>query len=953
MPHHSRERERGEYRSRDRDRRQYNYERGNTHDTDEYVSNAYDDYRNDAQHDDDDDDDDVFDDRRRSRQPRRNSSSHAQTRPSPARRTQQHPSQRPQQPQQRARRTDYDHDYDDDGEDSESAIIVVDSRPNFARPPNVRPSPMRVERRRSRSRGVENTYNTGIRDSRYKAKESPATSPIKKRDRERDREGRRRRDSTADEHSPTKGRVRDRRRRGLDDDDDGEVRGGFGTDRERERERERERNRDRRRKEKEKYLPREKGARSNKHKHASTDSANSATQLLSVDALAKLNAAQMKSEAAAKAREAKEEKALWEKERKRRRRDEARERERGISAEKAAKGKGWPGRRLVSGAFLEEGRSPELRTRGGGGRGAWKDEKGRKGGGGGGGDDGGGGGFASWSKKKKLWVTAGVLALLLIIIIPIVVVVSKNKNGDQGSGGDSGDNPGGPASQPPPPRTELENFDPDTLPESATKTYFDPRTWYDTADMNVTYTAETIGGLPIMGLNLAWDDSARANNNVPPLNKKFPYGKQPIRGVNVGGWLSLEPFITPSFFSRYSYRDNIVDEYTLSKKLAPNAAQYLEKHYATFINEQSFREIRDAGLDHVRIPYSYWLVKNYDDDPYVERVGWRYLLRAIEYCRKYGLRVKLDMHGAPGSQNGWNHSGRQGSIGWLEGADGTKNGDRAHEIHEQLATFFAQERYKNVVTIYGLVNEPMMLKLDIEAVINWNTNAISIVRRSGLKDAKIAFADGFLNLEKWKTIMQDVDDNLMLDTHQYTVFNTGQIGLPHRKKLDFVCESWVKLIAKSNTKGTGWGPTICGEWSQADTDCAKFLNNVNVGSRWLGTMDHPQAKARVMEPHCPTQWPPDDPAVNGPPCSCDQANADPSDYSESYKKYLRMYAEAQMYAFEKGYGWFYWTWQTETAVQWSYKKGLDAGILPTKAYEPEFKCESDKLGSFGDLEEFY
>ncbi|OJD19540.1 hypothetical protein AJ78_00511 [Emergomyces pasteurianus Ep9510] len=955
MTNPSRERDRGEYRSRDRDRRQYRYERGNTHDRREYGSGAYDDNGNDIQDDDDDDDDDdgddyhnddgdVFDDRKRSRHPRRNSSSQPQARPSPARRTQHHQRQRPQHG---TRRGEYDYEDDDDGEDSESAVIVVDSRPNFARPPNVRPSPVRVERRRSRSQAVENTYNTGVRESRYKAKESPATSPIKKKDRERDREGRRRRDTTADEESPTKGRVRDRRRRGLsgDDDDGGDARGGFGTDRERARERER----DRRRREKEKYRPREKGQRSNRHKHVSTDSANSATQLLSADALAKLNAAQMKTAAAEKAKAAKKEKALLEDEKKRRRRDEARERKREISVER---GKGWVGRRLVSGAFLEEGRSPELRTRGGGGRGARNDEKAKRGGGGGGGEYGGGGGFAGWSKKKKIWVTVGVLALLLIIIIPVAVVVSKNKRG-QDAGGASGDEPEGPASQSPPPRAELENFDPKTLPESAKKTYFDPRTWYDTADMNVTYTSETVGGLPLMGLKLAWDDSGQANKNVPPLNKKFPYGKQPIRGVNLGGWLSLEPFITPSFFSGYSFRDNVVDEYTLSKKLAPNAAQYLEKHYATFINEQTFREIRDAGLDHVRIPYSYWLVKTYDDDPYVERIGWRYLLRAIEYCRKYGLRVKLDMHGAPGSQNGWNHSGRQGSIGWLEGADGSKNGDRAHEIHEQLATFFAQDRYKNVVTIYGLVNEPMMLKLDVEAVINWNTKAISIIRKSGLKNAMIAFGDGFLNLEKWKTIMQDVDDNLMLDTHQYTVFNTGQIGLPHREKLDFVCENWVKLITKSNTKGTGWGPTICGEWSQADTDCAKFLNNVNVGSRWLGTMDHPQAKDQVMQPHCPTQWPSGDPAVQGPPCSCDQANADSSKYSASYKKYLQMYAEAQMYAFEKGYGWFYWTWQTETAVQWSYKKGLDAGILPKKAYEPEFKCESDKLGSFGDLEEYY
>ncbi|PGH15000.1 hypothetical protein AJ79_02680 [Helicocarpus griseus UAMH5409] len=939
-----RERERvrggGEYRLRDRDRerererRHYRYERGNTRDT------RHDEYASDDLHDDDDDDDDVFDDpRHNNRRHHRSSFSHPQARPSPARRTQQH------QPPPRRGGYDYvdnhDDDDDDDDDESESAVIVVDSRPNFARPPNARPGPVRVERRRSRSRAVDdrydedNGYGYGARRvreaARQKAKESPATSPVKKRDRERDREGRRRRDSTADEGSPVVGRVRDRRRRGWEGEE------GVETDRERERDRRRDRDREREReREKEKYRSRERGERSNKHKHASTDSANSATQLLSADALAKLNAAQAKTAAAEKVRAAKDEK-------KRRRREEAR----GGAAEK---GKGWVGKRLVSGAFLEEGRSPELKTRGGGGRGAARDEKWRRGGGGGGGGDEGGSGWASWSKKKKIWVVLGVLALLLVIIIPVAAVVS-NKKGDEDAGG-SKDEPGN-SSSAPPPRKELEGFDESTLPESAKKTYFDPRTWYDTADMNVTYTAETVGGLPIMGLNMEWDDSAQANEHVPPLNKPFPYGKQPIRGVNVGGWLSIEPFITPSFFESYTYRDNVIDEYTLSKRLGANAASRLEKHYATFINEQAFKEIRDAGLDHVRIPYGYWIVKNYDDDPWVERIGWRYLLRAIEYCRKYGLRVKLDMHGAPGSQNGWNHSGRQGSIGWLEGPDGAKNGDRTHEVHGQLSKFFAQDRYKNIVTIYGLVNEPMMLKLDIEAVINWNMKAISIIRENGMKETKLAFGDGFLNLDKWKTMMQDIDDNLMLDTHQYTVFNTGQIGLPHKEKLEFVCEKWVGLISKTRAKSTGWGPTICGEWSQADTDCAKYLNNVNVGSRWLGTMDHPQAKDQVMQPHCPTQWPQDNPAADGPPCSCDKANADSSTYSAPYKKYLQMYAEAQMYAFEKGYGWFYWTWETEGAVQWSYRRGLKAGILPEKAYAPEFKCGGGEMGGFEGLEEYY
>lgn len=30
-----------------------------------------------------------------------------------------------------------------------------------------------------------------------------------------------------------------------------------------------------------------------------------------------------------------------------------------------------------------------------------------------------------------------------------------------------------------------------------------------------------------------------------------------------------------------------------------------------------------------------------------------YFLKAIEWARKYGLRINLDLHAVPGSQNGW------------------------------------------------------------------------------------------------------------------------------------------------------------------------------------------------------------------------------------------------------------------------------------------------------------
>lgn len=503
---------------------------------------------------------------------------------------------------------------------------------------------------------------------------------------------------------------------------------------------------------------------------------------------------------------------------------------------------------------------------------------------------------------RKCWISVLVVVLLLVILIPVGVYASK-KHGEGGGSGGPSDNGAGPANE------NLKGVNEKDIPAAAKNTYLDPFTWYDTTDFNVTYTNETVGGLPVMGLESKWDDTKQANENVPALDQKWAYGTMPIRGVNLGGWLSIEPFITPSFFQSYKPNQGIIDEYTLTKELGPqNAAKTLEKHYAMFIVEDDFQQIQAAGFDHVRIPYSYWAVTTYPGDPYVPKTSWRYLLRAIEYCRKYGLRVNLDLHALPGSQNGWNHSGRQGAIGWLNGTDGDLNAQRSLDIHTQLSTFFAQPRYKNVIAIYGLANEPKMIALLTSAVLDWETKAAAIVRKSGMQQY-LAVGDGFLGLSKWKGQLSGVQ-NVMLDVHQYTIFNKNQINYPHQKKIEYACQGWTDQMKQSVNVATGFGATICGEWSQADTDCALYLNNVNTGSRWQGTLPTGDPSTSVTTPDCPP---------DSGTCSCDKANADPSSYSDDYKHWLMMYAEAQMVSFEAGWGWFYWTWVTESATQWSWK----------------------------------
>ncbi|PSN75201.1 glycoside hydrolase [Corynespora cassiicola Philippines] len=532
-------------------------------------------------------------------------------------------------------------------------------------------------------------------------------------------------------------------------------------------------------------------------------------------------------------------------------------------------------------------------------------------------------------KKKRIIIIIVVILVILAIVIPVAVVTSSKGNNDepQSAAVSNADKPA---------NSNLEGLDPNTVPSEDKGGILDPWSWYDTADFNVTYTKEMVGGLPIIGLNSTWDDDVRANDKVPSLKDTFEYGKMPIRGVNVGGWLNIEPFITPSYFENWGARDNVVDEYTLCTRLGPQKSkETLEKHYSAFVNKQTFVDIRNAGFDHVRMPFGYWMVETYEGDPYVPQVSWRYLLRAIEYARQNGLRVNLDLHGAPGSQNGWNHSGRQGVIGWLNGTDGDTNAQRTLDIHHKLSVFFAQPRYKNIVTMYGLVNEPRMVDINTDSVVKWTQKAVDQIRKDNIT-AVIVFGDGFLGLDNWQGRLQE-DDNLLLDVHQYVIFNVDQLSLKHTDKLNFACKAWTQQSERSMNKETGFGPTMCGEWSQADTDCTQFINNVGIGTRWEGTYDTGNDSTSILEPQCPADT-----------CTCNGANAAPEDYSDAYKKFLYQFAVAQMESFEAGWGWFYWTWETEKAPQWSWKLGMKAGILPAKAYDRSWTCPENSA----DLEDF-
>lgn len=65
-----------------------------------------------------------------------------------------------------------------------------------------------------------------------------------------------------------------------------------------------------------------------------------------------------------------------------------------------------------------------------------------------------------------------------------------------------------------------------------------------------------------------------------------------------------------------------------------------------------------------RIPIGYWSIPLTSSDtseststaPY-NTGAWTYFLRALTWAQKYNIHVIVDLHGAPGSQNGYDNSG--------------------------------------------------------------------------------------------------------------------------------------------------------------------------------------------------------------------------------------------------------------------------------------------------------
>ena len=154
-----------------------------------------------------------------------------------------------------------------------------------------------------------------------------------------------------------------------------------------------------------------------------------------------------------------------------------------------------------------------------------------------------------------------------------------------------------------------------------------------------------------------------------------------VKGVNLGNWLVLEKWMSPELFAGTTAED----EYYLPTQLSP--------------------EVYEARIRQHRIPVPYFIFG--DRPPFIGCI--EQLDKAFAWAERYGLKILIDLHTAPLSQNGFDNGGISGVCKFFQMPEEI---EFVYTVLERLA-----QRYADREGLWGIeiLNEPVSEQM-------WTTN---------------------------------------------------------------------------------------------------------------------------------------------------------------------------------------------------------------------------------------
>ena len=206
-----------------------------------------------------------------------------------------------------------------------------------------------------------------------------------------------------------------------------------------------------------------------------------------------------------------------------------------------------------------------------------------------------------------------------------------------------------------------------------------------------------------------------------------------LAGSNVGNMLLQEGWMSP--FSAgpkkdengnqikekngtYQYPEFTEEEFLNALKENPNCGEenidtWTSYYYSKWFNEFDFKKMKELGLNTIRLPF-YWrnILNDYSEGltRKSEQVAFKLFNEYLELAKKYDMYIILDLHGAPGSQNGYEHGGvlqEKGELYYNE--DYIK---ATVDIWDYISDYYTNTRkdLAPYIASYDIMNEPCMVK---------------------------------------------------------------------------------------------------------------------------------------------------------------------------------------------------------------------------------------------------
>lgn len=261
-----------------------------------------------------------------------------------------------------------------------------------------------------------------------------------------------------------------------------------------------------------------------------------------------------------------------------------------------------------------------------------------------------------------------------------------------------------------------------------------------------------------------------------------------MNGVNLGGWLVLERWLTPSVFEG----TDVEDEFGFMQ--TPGALKRIKKHRDTFITEEDWRWLARHDIKFVRIPVGYWVLQ--DDGPF--KNARTHLDRAFRMAEKYKMKVLLDFHALKGSQNGEMHSGVKGKVEWWQ---------YRYENLERVRSL--AKRYAKNPALWGLeiINEPKVIGHYFHLL--WYYRKAYAELRNYLKPGTYTvFHDGFVPPLFAGALWPRRYYPVAMDSHYYLIFSKLLSGVTPRT-YDFLRGALYRFLIATASLAQ---PVIIGEW---------------------------------------------------------------------------------------------------------------------------------------------